>query len=314
MIKVVFMGTPDFSVPVLRRLIEDGYDVIGVVTQPDRPVGRKKVLTPTPVKVEAEKHGIPVLQPLRIREKDEYEKVLALEPDLIVTAAFGQIVPNEILEAPKYGCINVHASLLPELRGGAPIHYAIMEGKEKTGITIMYMVEKLDAGDILTQVEVEIEERETTGSLFDKLSEAGAHLLSKTVPLLIQGKLETIKQNEEEVTFAYNIKREQEKIDWTKTGEEVYNHIRGLNPWPVAYTTLAGQVVKVWWGEKVPVTKSAEAGTIVAIEEDGFVVATGNETGVKITELQPSGKKRMSCSQFLRGTKPEIGTKLGENA
>ncbi len=170
------MGTPDFSVPVLRRLIEDGYDVVGVVTQPDRPVGRKKVLTPTPVKVEAEKHGIPVLQPLRIREKDEYEKVLALEPDLIVTAAFGQIVPNEILEAPKYGCINVHASLLPELRGGAPIHYAIMEGKEKTGITIMYMVEKLDAGDILTQVEVEIEERETTGSLFDKLSEAGAHL------------------------------------------------------------------------------------------------------------------------------------------
>ena len=154
----------------------------------------------------------------------------------------------------------------------------------------MYMVEKLDAGDILTQVEVEIEERETTGSLFDKLSEAGAHLLSKTVPLLIQGKLEPIKQNEEEVTFAYNIKREQEKIDWTKTGEEVYNHIRGLNPWPVAYTTLAGQVVKVWWGEKVPVTKSAEAGTIIAIEEDGFVVATGNETGVKVTELQPSGK------------------------
>ena len=153
----------------------------------------------------------------------------------------------------------------------------------------MYMVEKLDAGDILTQVEVEIEERETTGSLFDKLSEAGAHLLSKTVPLLIQGKLEPIKQNEEEVTFAYNIKREQEKIDWTKTGEEVYNHIRGLNPWPVAYTTLAGQVVKVWWG-KVPITEPAEAGTIVAIEEDGFVVATSNETGVKITELQPSGK------------------------
>lgn len=308
------MGTPDFSVPVLRRLIEDGYDVIGVVTQPDRPVGRKKVLTPTPVKVEAEKHGIPVLQPLKIREKDEYEKVLALEPDLIVTAAFGQIVPNEILEAPKYGCINVHASLLPELRGGAPIHYSIMQGKEKTGITIMYMVEKLDAGDILTQVEVEITERETTGSLFDKLSVAGAHLLSETVPLLIQGKLKPIKQNEEEATFAYNIKREQEKIDWTKTGEEIYNHIRGLNPWPVAYTILAGQVVKVWWGEKVSVTEKAEAGTVVAIEEDGFVVATGNETAIKITELQPSGKKRMDCSQFLRGTKPEIGTMLGEDA
>lgn len=255
-----------------------------------------------------------MLQPLKIREKDEYEKVLALQADLIVTAAFGQIVPNEILEAPKYGCINVHASLLPELRGGAPIHYSIMQGKEKTGITIMYMVEKLDAGDILTQVEVEIEERETTGSLFDKLSEAGSHLLSKTVPLLLQGKLEPIKQNNEEATFAYNIKREQEKIDWTKTGEEVYNHIRGLNPWPVAYTTLAGQVVKVWWGEKVLIKEQAEAGTIIAVEEDGFVVKTGNETAIKITELQPSGKKRMNCAQFLRGTKPEIGTKLGEEA
>ncbi|SCL97287.1 Methionyl-tRNA formyltransferase [Bacillus cytotoxicus] len=308
------MGTPDFSVPVLRRLIEDGYDVVGVVTQPDRPVGRKKVMTPTPVKVEAEKHGIPVLQPLKIREQDEYEKVLALEPDLIVTAAFGQIIPKEILEAPKYGCINVHASLLPELRGGAPIHYAIMQGKEKTGITIMYMVEKLDAGDILTQVEVEIEERETTGSLFDKLSEAGAHLLSKTVPLLVQGKLEPIKQDEEKVTFAYNIKREQEKINWAKTGEEVYNHIRGLNPWPVAYTTLAGQVVKVWWGEKVPTANDAQPGTIVEIQEDGFIVVTGNETGIKITELQPAGKKRMSSSQFLRGAKLEIGMKLGEDA
>lgn len=271
-------------------------------------------MTPTPVKVEAEKHGIPVLQPLKIREQDEYEKVLALEPDLIVTAAFGQIIPKEILEAPKYGCINVHASLLPELRGGAPIHYAIMQGKEKTGITIMYMVEKLDAGDILTQVEVEIEERETTGSLFDKLSEAGAHLLSKTVPLLVQGKLEPIKQDEEKVTFAYNIKREQEKINWAKTGEEVYNHIRGLNPWPVAYTTLAGQVVKVWWGEKVPTANDAQPGTIVEIQEDGFIVVTGNETGIKITELQPAGKKRMSSSQFLRGAKLEIGMKLGEDA
>lgn len=314
MVKVVFMGTPDFSVPVLRRLIEDGYNIVGVVTQPDRPVGRKKVMTPTPVKVEAEKHGIPVLQPLKIREKDEYEKVLNLQPDLIVTAAFGQIIPNEILEVPKYGCINVHASLLPELRGGAPIHYSIIQGKEKTGITIMYMVEKLDAGDILTQVEVEIEERETTGSLFDKLSEAGSQLLSETVPLLLQGKIEPVKQNEDEATFAYNIKREQEKIDWMKTGEEVYNHIRGLNPWPVAYTTLVGQVVKVWWGEKVLVQEQAEAGTIVAVEEDGFVVATGNMTAIKITELQPSGKKRMSGTEFLRGAKLEIGMRLGADA
>jgi methionyl-tRNA formyltransferase len=213
MVKIVFMGTPDFSVPVLRQIITDGHEVVGVVTQPDRPVGRKKVMTAPPVKIEAEKHGIPVLQPLRIREQVEYEKVLALQPDLIVTAAFGQILPKEILEAPKYGCINVHASLLPELRGGAPIHYSIIQGKEKTGITIMYMVEKLDAGDILTQVEVPITERETVGTLHDKLSEAGAALLSQTLPLLLEGKLTPVPQREEEATFAYNIKREQEKID-----------------------------------------------------------------------------------------------------
>ncbi|WP_028398963.1 methionyl-tRNA formyltransferase [Ectobacillus panaciterrae] len=311
MVKVVFMGTPDFSVPVLRQIIEDGHEVIGVVTQPDRPVGRKKVLTPPPVKVEAQKHGIPVLQPLKIREQAEYEKVLSLQPDLIVTAAFGQILPNEILEAPKYGCINVHASLLPELRGGAPIHYSIIQGKEKTGITIMYMVEKLDAGDILTQVEVPITERETVGTLHDKLSEAGAKLLSQTMPLLLEGKLTPISQEDEKATFAYNIKREQEKIDWTKTGEEIYNHIRGLHPWPVAYTTLNGQVVKVWWGEKVKVLTEQEPGTILALEADGFVVATGNKTAIKITDLQPAGKKRMDGGQFLRGTQVKTGIKAG---
>ncbi|MFD3445450.1 methionyl-tRNA formyltransferase [Microbacteriaceae bacterium 4G12] len=311
MVKVVFMGTPDFSVPVLGQLIEDGYEVIGVVTQPDRPVGRKKVMTPPPVKVEAEKHGIPVLQPLRIREREEYEQVLALEPDLIVTAAFGQILPNEILEAPKYGCINVHASLLPELRGGAPIHYSIIQGKEKTGITIMYMVEKLDAGDILTQVEVPITERDTVGSLHDKLSAAGAELLSKTIPLLIEGKLTPISQDDEQATFAYNIKREQEKIDWKKSGEEIYNHIRGLHPWPVAYTTLNGQVMKVWWSEKVPVHTKHEPGTIIGIEENGPIVATGNETAIQITDLQPAGKKRMTGVQFLRGAQLEAGMKLG---
>jgi methionyl-tRNA formyltransferase len=311
MVRIVFMGTPDFSVPVLRQIIEDGYEVVGVVTQPDRPVGRKKVMTPPPVKIEAEKHGIPVLQPLKIREQAEYEKVLSLQPDLIVTAAFGQILPKEILEAPKYGCINVHASLLPELRGGAPIHYSIIQGKEKTGITIMYMVEKLDAGDILAQVEVPITERETVGTLHDKLSEAGAKLLSDTLPLLLEGKLTPIQQDDEKATFAYNIKREQEKIDWTKTGEEIYNHIRGLHPWPVAYTTLNGQVVKVWWGEKVPVPVEHEPGTIVALEEDGFIVATGNKTAIKITDLQPAGKKRMTGAQFLRGTQLETGVKAG---
>ncbi|MED3624277.1 methionyl-tRNA formyltransferase [Neobacillus thermocopriae] len=314
MTKIVFMGTPDFSVPILRQIIADGYEVIGVVTQPDRPVGRKKVLTPPPVKVEALKHGIPVYQPEKIRNPEELSKILELKPDLIVTAAFGQILPKELLEAPKYGCINVHASLLPELRGGAPIHYAILQGKKKTGITIMYMVEKLDAGDMLTKVEVPITEEDTVGTLHDKLSIAGAKLLSETLPLLIEGKLSATPQNDLEATFAPNIKREQEKINWSKTGTEIYNQIRGLNPWPVAFTTLNGQVIKIWKAEKVKVSKSHEPGSIINIEHDGITVSSGDEVAIKILELQPSGKTKMSSEQFLRGagSKLSIGMKLGD--
>jgi methionyl-tRNA formyltransferase len=308
--KVVFMGTPDFSVPVLQTLLKDGYEVVAVVTQPDRPKGRKRVLTPPPVKVEALKHEIPVLQPEKIRLEEEYQQVLAYEPDLIVTAAFGQILPTPILEAPKYGCINVHASLLPELRGGAPIHYSILQGKPKTGVTIMYMVEKLDAGDILTQVEVPVEERDHVGTLHDKLSAAGAKLLSETIPSLVKGEITPVKQNDDEATFASNIKREQEKIDWARTGEEIYNHIRGLHPWPVAYTIAEGQVMKIWWGEKV--SASGKPGTVLSLEADGFVVATGNKTAIKVTELQPAGKKRMDAAQYLRGTSVEVGTVLGD--
>ncbi|CUA80160.1 methionyl-tRNA formyltransferase [Anoxybacillus suryakundensis] len=308
---IVFMGTPDFAVPILEQLIKDGYNVVGVVTQPDKPKGRKQQLTPPPVKVTAESYGIPVLQPTKIREKEQYEEVIALQPDLIVTAAFGQILPKPLLEAPTYGCINVHASLLPELRGGAPIHYAILQGKKKTGITIMYMVEKLDAGDILTQVEVPINERDTVGTLHDKLSEAGAKLLSETLPKLFRGDITPIKQDDEHATFAYNIKPEQERIDWTKTGEDIYNHIRGMNPWPVAYTTYGDERWKIWWGEKVQSSSQAKPGTIVAVEQDGIIVATGNETAIKITELQPAGKRKMSATDFLRGTTISIGTVLG---
>lgn len=315
MTKVIFMGTPDFSVPVLQSLLDENYDVIAVVTQPDRPVGRKRILTPPPVKVAAEKNGIPVYQPEKIKDENELNKVLALEPDLIVTAAFGQILPNSLLEAPQYGCINVHASLLPELRGGAPIHYSILQGKEKTGITIMYMVEKLDAGDIISQVEVDIEERDHVGTLHDKLSVAGAALLIETVPKLLAGDIAPVKQDDSKATFARNIKREQEKIDWTKGGEEIYNHIRGLHPWPVAYTTLEDSVIKVWWGEKVSGTSAAVPGEIMKIEEDGFVVSTGTSVGIKITDLQPSGKKRMSAKDYLRGAGSHLkaGMMLGEN-
>ncbi|WP_071395385.1 methionyl-tRNA formyltransferase [Bacillus tuaregi] len=316
MTKIVFMGTPDFSVPVLRQIIADGYQVIGVVTQPDRPVGRKKILTPPPVKVEAINQGIPVFQPEKIRRPEELQPILDLQPDLIVTAAFGQILPKQLLAAPRYGCINVHASLLPELRGGAPIHYAILQGKEKTGVTIMYMVEKLDAGDILTQVEVPITEHDNVGTLHDKLSEAGAKLLSETMPKLLKGELTPIQQNEAEATFASNIKRDQEKIDWTLDGEVIYNHIRGLNPWPGAYTILQGNVLKIWQSEKVPLLQAGteRSGTIIKLEEDGFIVATGNQTSIKVLELQPSGKKRMSAGQFLRGAGSDLttGVRLGD--
>lgn len=313
MTKIVFMGTPDFSVPVLQALLEENYEVAAVVTQPDRPVGRKRVLTPPPVKAEAMKHGIPVYQPEKIRNQEDLDEILALNPDLIVTAAFGQILPKELLEAPKYGCINVHASLLPELRGGAPIHYSIIQGKEKTGVTIMYMVEKLDAGDMISQVEVEIEEKDHVGTLHDKLSAAGSNLLIETLPDLLDGKLTPEKQDDSKATFARNIKREQEKIDWSKSGEEIYNHIRGMHPWPVAYTTLDGTVMKIWWGEKVS-SHSSSPGEISGIEKDGFIVSTGNETAIKITDLQPSGKKRMSAVDYLRGAGGHLeeGMRLGE--
>jgi methionyl-tRNA formyltransferase len=314
MTKIVFMGTPDFSVPILQRIIEEGYEVIGVVTQPDRPVGRKKVLTPPPVKVEAEKQGIPVFQPEKIRIQEELEPILALNPDLIITAAFGQILPNQLLEAPKYGCINVHASLLPELRGGAPIHYAILQGKKKTGVTIMFMAEKLDAGDILTQVELTIDEDDNVGTLHEKLSAAGADLLADTIPKLLNRELTPVIQNDEQATFAPNIKREQEKINWNKTGEEIYNHVRGLNPWPVAYTRLNGDILKIWNTKKYDTMKKAQPGEVVEVLDKGFVVATGNETALLLTELQPAGKKRMSARDYLRGAGSFIrtGIKLGE--
>ncbi|PLT34260.1 methionyl-tRNA formyltransferase [Bacillus sp. V5-8f] len=314
MTKIVFMGTPDFSVPVLQRIIRDGYEVIGVVTQPDRPVGRKKVLTPPPVKVEAQKHGISVFQPEKIRNQEEMDEIIALDADLIITAAFGQILPKELLEAPQFGCINVHASLLPELRGGAPIHYSILQGKEKTGITIMYMAEKLDAGDILTQEEVKIEEDDNVGTLHDKLSALGADLLSETIPLIINGEITPIKQDDNKATFAPNIKREQEKIDWDRSGEEIYNHIRGLNPWPVAYTLLNGNIMKIWEANKLKPGKSGVPGEILDVDQNGMLVATGNETSILITVLQPSGKKKMKAGDYLHGAGSFIkpGMKLGE--
>lgn len=311
--RIVFMGTPDFSVPILRSLVASDYEVVLVVTQPDRPKGRKRVITPSPVKAEADEQKIDVFQPERL--KDDYQEILAYEPDLIITAAYGQLLPNALLEAPKFGCINVHASLLPELRGGAPIHYAIMQGKTETGITIMYMVEKLDAGDILTQRNVPIEHKDHVGSLHHKLSIAGSELLLETLPSLFAEEITPKKQDNAKATFATNIKREQEKIDWTRDNLEVYNHIRGLHPWPVAFTTYEGKVMKLWWGEVDNTKYDGVPGEIVRKPDDEyFVVVCGNQKGIRITEIQPAGKKRMTVNEYLRGSADRIklGIRLGD--
>lgn len=300
------MGTPEFSVPILTMLHEEGYSILAVVTQPDRPVGRKKVLTPTPVKKEALRLGIPVLQPEKLKGSQQLDQILALQPDIVVTAAFGQILPNEILEAPKYGCLNVHASLLPAYRGGAPIHQAIIDGQDETGVTIMYMAQKLDAGDIISQQAIPIADADTTGILFEKLSIVGRDLLKETLPTILNQTNARIVQDENHVTFARNISREQERIDWNQSAKDIYNQVRGLNPWPVAYTTLKQEAVKIWWGQPSQQSYTQPAGTVVELQVDRLVVQTGLEQAFEITELQPAGKKKMSAEEFLRGT----GSKL----
>lgn len=306
MTKIVFMGTPAFSAPILRMLVEEGYEVISVVTQPDRPVGRKKVLTPTPVKEEALRLGLPVYQPEKLKNPDELQVVLDLKPDLIVTAAFGQILPTAILEAPKLGAINVHASLLPAYRGGAPIHQAIIDGQTETGVTIMYMVDRLDAGDIISQTAVEIGKTDHTGSMFEKLSAAGTQLLKETLPSIVEGTNKRIPQDEEKVTFARNISREQERIDWSKSAQAIYNQVRGLHPWPVAYTTFKDANMKIWWTEEADSSKTGKPGEVVELTDEAILVQTGKGI-LALTELQPAGKKRMSAQDYLKGPKIQVG-------
>ena len=306
MTSIVFMGTPAFSAPILRMLVEEGYKVKAVVTQPDRPVGRKKVLTAPPVKDEAIQLGLPVIQPNKLKGSDELEQIIALKPDLIITAAFGQILPKELLDVPDLGCINVHASLLPAYRGGAPIHQAIIDGQTKTGVTIMYMEEKLDAGDIISQSEISIEHTDDTGVLFEKLSAVGSDLLKDTLPSIIARENSRTKQDDSQVTFAKNISREQERIDWSNSALQLHNQIRGLHPWPVAYTTIDGQVMKIWKADTIATQADEKAGTVVEIESDYFVVQTGQSDAIRINELQPAGKKKMSAEDYLRG----VGSKL----
>lgn len=306
MTSIIFMGTPDFSAPILRMLHHEGYDIKAVVTQPDRPVGRKRVLTPPPVKAAAMELGLPVIQPEKLRGSEELQQIIDLQPDLVVTAAFGQILPKELLDAPPLGCINVHASLLPKYRGGAPIHQAVIDGEKETGVTIMYMAQKLDAGDIISQKAIPIEKDDYTGRLFDKLSAVGSDLLKETLPSIINGTNNRSVQDEAQVTFASNISREQERIDWAKDATTLYNQVRGLHPWPVAYTTFEEGNFKIWWAQVGKSKHDTVPGTVVAISKDHFEVASGNGTTLALYDVQPAGKKRMTAEDYLRGT----GSKL----
>lgn len=300
MTKVIFMGTPEFSVPVLEGLLaNDTYEVLAVVTQPDRPVGRKKVLTPTPVKMAALKHQLPVLQPEKISGSPEMAKIIELAPDFLITAAFGQFLPEKLLAAAKIAAVNVHASLLPEFRGGAPIHYAVMNDSVVTGVSIIQMIKKMDAGGIYAQMAIPIEETDTTGSLFDKLSILGRDLLLQTLPLIADG-FRPMAQEEERVTFAPNIKKEQEQLDFTQPARHVFNHIRGLNPFPGAYAILNGERLKVWSSVKAEETTAATPGTIIEAGP-AFKVACGGNTVLELLTVQPAGKKVQDSHEFLHG-------------
>lgn len=313
--KIVFMGTPKFAVPVLEMLIEK-YGVDLVITQPDKKVGRKKVLTAPPVKVIAEEKGIKVLQPEKIsNDENVLSELKELNPDIIITAAYGQLVPETILEIPKYKCINVHGSLLPKLRGGAPIQYSILEDHGKTGITIMYMVKKLDAGDMISKVEVDILDSDNYESLHDKLSIAGRDLLKETLPNIFTGNIAPEKQDDSLATFARNILREDEKIDWNKSAREIFNQVRALDPTPGAFTYLDEDILKIWSSEVVELEENYSAekvGTIIKQDKKHIYILCGENTVLKVKELQISGKKRMPVVNFLSNKKDYVGTILGE--
>lgn len=299
-LRIVYMGTPDFSILPLEGLIKEGYNIVGIVTQPDRKVGRKKEIKFSPVKEVAIKNNINVLQPEKIKEN--FKEILALKPDLIITCAYGQIIPKELLDYPKYKCINIHASLLPKLRGGAPIHKAIINGYDKTGVTIMYMDEKMDSGDILYQKEINILNTDNVGTLFDKLSILGKEMILEFLPNFLKGNFESIKQNEEEVTYAYNITREEEKIDFNKTSKEVFNQIRGLNPWPVGYSIFDNKKVKIYNSKIGSSKKEGNIGEIIEVYKDGIGLKT-IDGEIILTEIQFEGKNKMLISSFLNGTK-----------
>ena len=308
--KIVFMGTPDFAVGALEALIEAGHEVVAVVTQPDKPKGRGKEMQMTPVKACAVEHNIEVFQPVKIKTPEAVEVLKGYGADLFVVAAFGQILSKEILDMPKYGCVNIHASLLPKYRGAAPIQWAILDGEKETGVTIMQMNEGLDTGDMLTKVIVPIEDTDTGESLFDKLAEAGAKLLVETIPQMEAGTLQPEAQDDAKSTYAKMIKKEMGHIDWKKEAIVLERLVRGMNSWPSAYTYLNGKTLKVWEASVEESTSKASVGEVVEVTKDSIKVQTGKDLLV-LKQIQIEGKKRMDVAAFLLGYKVEIGAILG---
>lgn len=312
--RIVFMGTPDFSVPALKALVEAGHQVIAVVTQPDKPKGRGKEVQMTPVKIQAMEYGIPVYQPAKVREASFVEVLKGLEADVYVVIAFGQILPKAVLELPKYGCINIHASLLPKYRGAAPIQWCVIDGERETGITTMMMDVGLDTGDMLEKAVIPIEEKETGGSLHDKLSMAGGDLILSTLKKLEEGTLVRTPQTDEGTCYAKMLTKSLGDIDWNQDAVSIERLIRGLNPWPSAYTMWNGKTIKIWAADVIAGREAAEflsesgvpaetgtaPGTVVCSDKRGLVVSTGGGL-LSIRELQMEGKKRMDTPAFLRG-------------
>lgn len=307
--RIIFMGTPDFSVGTLEALVEAGYEVVLAVTQPDKPKGRGGKMQFTPVKETAMKYDIPVFQPKKVREPECIEELRKYHADVMVVVAFGQILPKEILEMTPYGCINVHASLLPKYRGAAPIQWAVINGEEVSGVTTMQMDEGLDTGDMIMKTEIVLDKQETGGSLFDKLSDAGAKLCVKTLKALEDKTAVWEPQGETTTAYARMLDKNMGNINWKDSAIQIERLIRGLNPWPSAYTDWDGKVMKIWEAEVAEVNSGAEPGTIVKVEKDGFSVQTG-EGQIKVKALQIPGKKRMEADAFLRGYKIEEGSIL----
>ena len=307
-LKVIFMGTPEFSLNVLSMLIENT-NVIAVVTQPDKIVGKNKEKSFTPIKKLALEHNILVLQPEKIRK--EYDEIINLKPDLIVTCAYGQIIPEVILSCPRLGCINVHASLLPRLRGGSPLHHAIIDGYDKTGVTIMYMDKGMDTGDIITQSEIDILKTDTVGTIHDKLSLLGSELLLKTLPSIIQGTNPRIKQNDKEATYCHNISHEEEIIDFNKKSIEIFNQVRGMNPYPVAYFELENTIYKIYEidYEETDKYSNKENGEIVIQDKNNLVIKSDDGL-IYLKKIKKEGKKLMEIKDYLNGEKENFVGKI----